>query len=395
MANDFITVTVLNNYIKNIMDAEEVLHNISLAGEVSGIKCSGPHSYFTLKDTDSQISCCCFSYRKTYLPKEGESVVLKGSIDYYSRGGKITFIAAVIEPLGIGMLALKLEELKKKLEKEGYFLQEHKLAIPKFCENICVITSKSGAVIRDIITTARKNNKRINIDVYDVKVQGQGSAESIINALNIVDKLNYDAILIARGGGSLEDLMSFNDERLVYAIYNALTPIVSAVGHETDYTLCDFAADIRVPTPTAGAELLAYDTTALFNQFNQYNFKMKRQLSSQLSNQYYRLISAARALVGSARLVVEGGKNQVSHINQNFGRLMNIMLSDKEHQLRNIITKIDSNNPTKIFKQGYYKLYDSNKLSIEIDKLSVGDGIIVQGDKGRLYGSVDKVELDK
>jgi len=265
--NNFITVTQLNNVIKRIFIAEEMLHNIVIVGEISGFKTSGDHAYFALKDENCAIQCNCFYYKKTYIPKEGEQILAKGTVDYYNKIGKLNFNISDIQPYGAGALAQMLEKLKLDLLKKGYFDESHKKPIPKFPKRVCVITSKTGAVIRDIIRTVREVNNKIDIVVRDVKVQGIGAEDDIVQAIREVDPMGFDSIIIARGGGSLEDLMPFNSEKIVYAIYDAITPIISSVGHETDTTLCDLAADIRVPTPTAAGELVAYNVDEYSNYF--------------------------------------------------------------------------------------------------------------------------------
>jgi exodeoxyribonuclease VII large subunit len=253
-----LSVLQLNTFILRIIEKEGLLHNINVYGEISAI--SGAHAYFTLKDKDAQISCVCFNARKTYVPSaEGESVIIQGSIDYYVKGGKLSLNVNTIQPVGKGLLHIKLEQLKLKLQAEGLFAAEHKKPIPRFAKRVAVVTSVSGAVIRDIITTVRKKNSIIDIDVFDVRVQGDTASSDIIRGLTAVDNLAYDCIILARGGGSLEDLMPFNDERLARVIYALNTPIVSAVGHETDFSISDFVADARAATPTAAAELVAYD----------------------------------------------------------------------------------------------------------------------------------------
>jgi len=211
-------------------------------GEVSGFKFSGPHAYFTLKDKNSQLSCVCFYAAKTYNPKDGESVIIRGELDYYLKGGRLSLKANSIQPVGQGLLFLEFERLKAMLQKEGLFDAEHKKAIPAYPRNVLVVTSKTGAVIRDIVTTVRRKNPVINIVVRDVRVQGEGAGKDIAGVLRRVDLLGYDVIIIARGGGSLEDLAPFYDEELVRAVYAMNTPVISAVGHETDFSLCDFVA---------------------------------------------------------------------------------------------------------------------------------------------------------
>lgn len=391
MSKDFISVSVLTGYLKNIIDSEELLHNIALAGEVSGIRCSGAHAYFTLKDANSQIECACFGYARTYLPKSGESVILNGSVDFYVKGGKMTFVARTIQPLGQGLLAMQLEQLKKKLTAEGYFDEAHKKAIPQYCSKVCVLTAKTGAVIRDIISTCRKKNGLLDIDVFDVKVQGEGAALSVIDALKSVDSHGYDVIIIARGGGSMEDLSAFNDEKLVYAIFAANTPIISAVGHETDFTLCDFVADLRVPTPTAAAEKVAYDVPALLKKFCEYSDKFKNTLLNKVNNQSSRLAACVKGLGGGINLKCVQSQNKVEMLLKS----MIVGYEKKDNAARqrvqNLIIKIDANNPTKILGAGYFKLYDESGIQTGIEKMNVGERVTLYGIGGRAKACVEEI----
>lgn len=391
MSKDFISVSVLTGYLKNIIDSEELLHNIALAGEVSGIRCSGAHAYFTLKDANSQIECACFGYARTYLPKSGESVILNGSVDFYVKGGKMTFVARTIQPLGQGLLAMQLEQLKKKLTAEGYFDESHKKAIPQYCSKVCVLTAKTGAVIRDIISTCRKKNGLLDIDVFDVKVQGEGAALSVIDALKRVDSRGYDVIIIARGGGSMEDLSAFNDEKLVYAIFAANTPIISAVGHETDFTLCDFVADLRVPTPTAAAEKVAYDVPELLKKFCEYSDKFKNTLLNKVNNQSARLAACVKGLGGGINLKCVQSQNKVEMLLKS----MIVGYEKKDNAARqrvqNLIIKIDANNPTKILGAGYFKLYDESGLQTGIEKMNVGERVTLYGSGGRAKACVEEI----
>ena len=250
-----ISVTELNQTIKSVFFDNSFFNNLYVYGEISGYSVRGGHAYFTLKDKESQIAATIWSVARFGLNiKEGDSVILLGGVDYWTKGGKLSFIAKNIIPMGKGLLFLEFEKLKLKLEEEGLFAEEHKKPIPKYPKKILVITSKDGAVIRDINSTIRKYNPVIDIVVKDVRVQGESAAREIVKAREACDKLNYDVIIIARGGGSLEDLAPFYDENLARAVYNMNTPVISAVGHETDFSICDFVADYRAETPTAAAD---------------------------------------------------------------------------------------------------------------------------------------------
>lgn len=259
-----ITVSQYNTYIKQIFDAEELLHNIAIVGEVSGFSAARNSVYFSLKDEGSMISCVSF-YPSLFLDiKEGERVIVTGSPNYYAKGGRLSFNVTRIERDGKGDLYQQFLQMKDKLEREGLFDNSHKKTMPEVIKTIGVITSKEGAVIHDIKNVAFRRDPSINIALFPVKVQGKGAENEIAAA---IDKLSHfddiDVIVVARGGGSLEDLAAYNTEIVARATYNCEKYIMSAVGHETDFTIIDFVSDLRAPTPSAAAELLTKEKSSL------------------------------------------------------------------------------------------------------------------------------------
>lgn len=255
-----ITVTKLNTYIKQIFDAEELLHNIPVVGEIFGISSSRNVFYFSLKDESSSLSCVSF-YPNLFIDiKEGDKVIVTGSPNYYIKGGRLNFNVIKLEKVGLGELYEQFLKLKDKLQHEGLFDEHHKKKIPSEIKRIGVITSKEGAVIQDIKNVAWRRNPMVDIVLYNTKVQGLNAENEIAHAIEVMGKYDkIDVIVVARGGGSLEDLWAYNTEVVARATYNCPKPIVSAVGHETDYTIIDFVSDLRAPTPSAAAELLTFD----------------------------------------------------------------------------------------------------------------------------------------
>lgn len=395
MEKNYISVTQFNTIIKNIFSAEEMLHNIAIFGEVSGFKISGKHAYFNLKDKGGVLACSCFFYSKTYIPKEGESVILKGSPDYYVKGGRFSFKVDKIEAVGVGALYKQIEELKIRLTAEGVFDESHKKPIPKFSKNIVVITSKTGAVIRDIATTVRKKNPVINIIIYDVKVQGEFASKEIVDALNNVDNFNYDCVILARGGGSLEDLMPFNDEQVVRAMFNLKTPIISAIGHETDFTLCDFVADFRAATPTAAGDMVAYDYYKAMYDI----FEMQKRIRQDALNILDNNMHKTKYLVASIGSGMERlYKNNLARLKVSDMRLVNSMQAlqvKREHSVDKFITSLDKLNPTRILKSGYFRVYKENLPIMSIKNIKVGEKINVLGADGRLLANVIEIMEDE
>lgn len=395
MERQFVTVTEFCTVVKRIFSAEEMLHNIAIIGEISGLSARPPHLYFKLKDENASLDCCCFNFRKTYVPKEGEKVILIGSPDLYVKTGRFSFIANSIEPQGVGLLFQRIEELKKKLEVEGVFDVSHKKPIPKYCKNVIVVTSKEGAVIRDICRTVRKYNDVIDIVVKDVKVQGEYAARDIVASLNAVDKLGYDCCILARGGGSLEDLMPFYDEQVVRAVYNMKTPIISAIGHETDFSLCDFAADLRCATPTAAAEQIAYDCAEIRKSIAD-NLSRIKNSSVNLLSSYFNKTKYLAASVGSGMdKLYLSDMNRLRFADTRMLMAVTAFQQKNEFAVDKAITTLDKFNPTRILKSGYFRVYSDNLPITSVTNVKVGDNITVKGADGHISASVTEVEKEE
>lgn len=253
-----ISVSQLGNYIKNIFDAEELLHNIPVVGEVFGVSLSRNVIYFSLKDENATLQCVCFYPALADLIEEGAKIIATGSPNYYVKGGRLNFNVVKVEKAGIGKLYEEFLKMKEKLEKEGLFDIAHKKSMPENIRRIGVITSREGAVIQDIKNVAWRRNPSLDIVLFNTKVQGKDAEKEIAHAIDLMSEYDgIDVIMVARGGGSLEDLSAYNTEIVARATYYCQKPIVSAVGHETDFTIIDFVSDLRAPTPSAGAELLS------------------------------------------------------------------------------------------------------------------------------------------
>ena len=254
-----ISVSELNSYIKNKIADDEYLNNVLIKGEISNFKnhYTG-HMYFTLKDENSLIKCIMFkSYAQKldFMPKDGMKVFVLGGVSVFERDGIYQIYVKAMQEDGVGILYKKYEELKQRLDEEGYFDESHKQKIPLMPKVIGVLTSQTGSVIRDIINVSTRRNPNVQIRLYPVPVQGEGAAEKIADGIRFMNENNLaDVLILARGGGSLEDLWPFNEEIVAHAIYNSKLPIISAVGHETDFSISDFVADLRAPTPSAAAE---------------------------------------------------------------------------------------------------------------------------------------------
>lgn len=337
-----ITVSQLNNYIKQVFEAEEFLHNIIVMGEISGVKKSGNMTFFTLKDEGASISCSC--YVPGIVFKDGEKVIVRGTVSYWNKAGKISFTVNKCEPCGLGNLMLLFEQLKEKLKAEGLFDAAVKKSIPDVVKRIGVVTSKSGAVIHDIVTVASRRNPAVDIVIMDVHVQGVGADVEIANAIDTMNSFGkiggkvsggfcgFDVIIVARGGGSAEDLSAFNSERVARAVFASKIPVVSAVGHESDFTLIDFVADLRAATPSAAAELCVREVVTERDKVIQ----MWETLKSVIA----RKIDGQSMLCGEAR---------------NISGIARARFNEIEGRLGVLCENIEANNPVAVLKRGFAK----------------------------------------
>lgn len=336
-----ITVSQYNTYIKQIFDAEELLHNIKIIGEVSGFSAARNSVYFLLKDEGGMISCVSF-YPSLFLDiKEGEKVTVTGSPNYYAKGGRLSFNVTKIERAGKGDLYQQFLQMKDKLEKEGLFDLAHKKPMPEIIKTIGVITSKEGAVIHDIKNIATRRDPSINIALFPVKVQGNGAENEIAAAINKLSTFGeIDVIVVARGGGSLEDLAAYNTEVVARATYNCEKYIMSAVGHETDFTIIDFVSDLRAPTPSAAAELLTKEKTSQIRALNG------------LKSSYSVLLNK----------FIETNESKLDKFENTFSNRLDSYFASKNYELgliENSLTKLD---PLAVLKRGYAKIEQGGKV---------------------------------
>ena len=369
-----ISVTELNATLKACLEAP-VFRGLEVFGEVSGARMSGPHFYFTLKDKDSQIQCVKFGADRSYIPKDGESVVVRGSVNFWTKGGRLTFSATTIMPAGKGLLAIEFERLKAKLQAEGIFDEKYKVPVPKYAKDILVVTSRTGAVIRDIVTTVRRKNPVVNITVRDVRVQGEGAAHEI--------------------AGSLEDLAPFYDEELVRAVFAMKTPVVSAIGHETDFSLVDFAADARAATPTAAAELVAYDYYALADKVRTLSADMRRSVLRGFERRVMRTRIAGDALGRRMVSFHTARENRVRTLALRLKTLVGYKTKDAESKLNALCGKLDALSPLKVLSRGYFNVQAAGVSVTSVRSLKPGDKVRARGGDGTFEAQVTEVVPDK
>ena len=393
MDRNYITVSELNFYLNRIIDAEELLHDIFLVGEVSGGVMNKGNFYCTLKDEAAAIQVCRFGAEKNYVPENGERVLMTGSPDYYQKSGRMSFIAKHIEPFGRGRMHMELEALKKKLSDEGYFSDSHKIPMPEFVFELGVVTSLTGAVIRDIQSTIRRYNPVMNITVVDTQVQGKDAVKDIVSSLKLADNAGFDAVILARGGGSNEDLMPFNSEEVVKALYDMDTFVISAVGHETDYTLADFAADMRCLTPTAAAEAVATDINALIGDILSDLTLAGRKIEGSLNLSERETVATVNKVTYTAKERLTDSYMMTKELLVRAEKATSALLSGKELIAEGIINKLSALNPAKLLKSGYMRAEKGNIPVIAAEDVSQGDKLRLFASFGTLDVTVDKINI--
>ena len=392
-----ITVTDLNKYIKNKIDGDEMLNNVLVKGEISNFKnhYTG-HMYFTLKDENSLIKCVMFKSYTTHLsfmPKDGMKVMVLGSVAVFERDGIYQIYAKAMKEDGLGSLYTAYEELKKKLEQEGLFAESHKKKIPFMPKTIGVLTSNTGAVIRDIINVSTRRNPGVHIRLCPVPVQGPGAAEKIAEGIKFMNENKLaDVLIIGRGGGSLEDLWPFNEEIVARAIYDSELPIISAVGRETDFTIADFVADLRAPTPSAAAELAVAniddvrETLKLYN--NRYKVALKKKI--ELMRLSYEKCMARPAYKNPTQKINE----QYMVIDMKVKVLQNSMMLKLKEAKTSFVketAKLDSLSPLKTLTRGYSIVtkQESGKVIKSVDDLNSGEKVNLRLSDGQKTATID------
>ena len=376
-----LSVKQLNFYVRSLIEGDIRLNNICVTGELSNFKnhYQSGHWYFTLKDNDAAIRCVMFranAQNVLFEAKDGMQVILKGRVSLYEKDGQYQFYAEEMHTDGFGDIALKFEQIKERLQKEGMFSEENKRPIPKFPKKIAVVTSPTGAAIQDILNILGRRWPMAEIIVCPVSVQGELAVPSMCNALEKLYELAVaDVIIIGRGGGSIEDLWAFNDEILVRKIYESPVPVISAVGHETDFTICDFVADLRAPTPSAAAELAVPDITEITNKLDKHSATLKSLLKSNLSLNMARLQKAENCIF------LKNPKNNI--INERFEKLDKAsdllfelkkdFINKKQNKFNELILKLDALSPLKILTRGYTAVSKNNSPLKSVNDADIGD----------------------
>ncbi len=362
-----VKVSQLNSYIKRILQTDPILGNISVVGEVSNLKFHGSgHVYFSLKDEKSRINCFLPSERAdkiTCALQEGTEVIAHGYIYLYERGGSYSLNVKDIEAAGQGELAAAFEKLKQKLSVEGLFDPMHKKPIPAFPRKVAVVTSETGAAVRDILKIIQKKNDCVDVLIYPVLVQGPEAAREIAEAIRDLNENHpdVDTIITGRGGGSMEELWAFNEEIVARSIYESQIPVISAVGHETDFTIADFAADLRAETPTAAADAAVPDTKALKEALTAYREDLNRSLEHLLENRRRRLaLCSMETFERDIRSRIAMEQMRADHITEQMKQLLQTKAESCRSRLELLCETVEAANPERILQKGYTILTDEN-----------------------------------
>lgn len=394
MNNIVFKVSQVNDYIKKIFEAEEMLHNIRIVGEVGSLSFSGKSIYFNLKDDTGLLSCVCFDSKFSSVLQNGAQVIITASPNYYAKGGKLSFIARNVELFGQGLLYQQFLELKQKLEAEGLFDVSKKKEIPKYVKRIGVVTSNTGAVIQDIINVTTRRNDSIDIVLYPVKVQGVGADIQISKGIEFFSNYDkIDVVIVARGGGSFEDLMPFNTEIVARACFSCNKPIVSAVGHETDFTIIDFVADLRAPTPSAAAELVVFDKLKEINIINQFESRIKNTIDNILINNDKLINNYLSKLISTTNHFVINQNLTISNIFLRLNKSEETILNNETHKLQLLTTSMNAYNPSYLLKRGYVIIENKDgKIISDINDIEIGQVIKTNMVNGCFYSEINKKE---
>lgn len=392
-----LTVTQLNTYAKSIIEQDVTLSNVFVMGEISNFvdHYRSGHLYMSIKDNQSVISAVMFAgnaSRLKFKPENGMSVIIRGRVSIYERDGRYQLYIDDMQPDGIGALAVAFEQMKEKLSKAGLFDNEHKKRIPEIPEKIGVISSPTGAAVQDVLNVLNRRFPVAEIVFAGVQVQGDSAAPTIIDAIKKLNNTDVDVIIIARGGGSAEDLWPFNDEKLAYAIYDSQIPIISGVGHETDFTICDFVADLRAPTPSAAAELAVPDIREQKHYVSSLQNALNNAIENDIKEKQYNLEQLTKSSVlKNPEKIIENCElyldTLTTRINMNFKNIFTKYSSD----FSAICSKLDSLSPLKVLARGYSIVKKDENIIVNSKDLSIGDSILIQFSDGNAKAKITEV----
>ena len=370
-----------------------MLKSVLVRGEVSNVKYhSSGHIYFTMKDASGAIACVMFSGYRTGLSfrmESGHRVIVQGSVEVYERDGKYQLYAKAIQKDGIGDLHEKFEQLKKDLYERGMFDEMYKQPIPKYIRTLGVVTASTGAALQDIINITTRRNPYVQIILCPAQVQGEGAAQSIVKAIQTLEQVGVDVMIVGRGGGSIEDLWAFNEECVAQAVFDCSIPIISAVGHETDTTIIDYVSDLRAPTPSAAAELAVYDYTDLLDRFDVYRSTLTHQMTRKLDRYQQRIDYYEKALQHlSPEMKLRENRHHTVLLEERLHRAMDRKLESRQHQFRMYVERMKGLSPLEKISGGFGYVTKEGKAVKSADQLQQGDALTVYLSDGKVDAQV-------
>ncbi len=378
-----------------------MLRNISVKGEISNCKYhTSGHIYFTIKDAAGTISAIMFAGSRRglgFTMKEGDKVIVTGSVEVYEKTGSYQLYARQIELDGAGNLYLQFEKLKNELEEMGYFAKEYKIPIPRYARRIGIVTAPTGAAIQDIRNISKRRNPYVELILYPALVQGEGAAQSIVNGIHALEQIGVDIIIVGRGGGSIEDLWAFNEKIVADAIFNCRIPTISAVGHETDWTIADFVADMRAPTPSAAAELAVFDYRLVQDKLYEYNRRMQNSLCNKLELSRHKLNSYKLKLdYLSPEHRLNENRRRLMEYEEKLKLRIDMIIKEKKHMLELYAGRLEACSPVKKLGQGYAYVEDYNGKSLRsVEGVEANQDITIYLLDGKIKTVVSEVILNE
>lgn len=393
-----LTVSQINRYIKSLFDEIPPIQNIYVMGEISNFKHyrQSGHMYFTLKDSSSQLKCVMFAtdnYKLKFIPKDGMNVVCFGQIGVYERDGVYQLYVRDIQPKGAGDLAVAFEQLKAKLAQKGYFDEELKNPIPMYPQKIGVVTSNMGAAVEDIKNVISRRYPLCEIIIVPTVVQGEVASKDIASSVKFLDKLGVDTIIVGRGGGSIEDLWAFNTEEVADAVYNCKTPIISAVGHETDFTICDFVADLRAPTPSAAAELAVPDINNEYINLQGLELMLDKNIENIVQGEEARLdYIMNKSPLADIDKLFDFQTSVIESYAKNIRLHYENILRSKAYDLKKNAAMLDALSPLAVIGRGYTITEKDGAVLTDVSNANVGDSIVTKFKNGTLVSEITEVK---
>mgnify|MGYP005796347031 FL=1 len=392
------SVSQINRYIKNIIENDFILNSLWVKGEISNFKYhSSGHMYFTLKDKNAAINCVMFKGSADilpFMPENGMDVVICGYVSAYEKTGQYQLYAELMEPLGVGALNIAFEQLKEKLSKEGLFDEDYKREICKYPKCIGVITSPTGAAVRDIINISKRRNKGVKIVVIPALVQGEGSVNSIVSAIKMANEWGKcDTLIVGRGGGSMEDLQVFNDEKVARAVFASEIPVISAVGHETDFTIIDFVADLRAPTPSAAAELSVNDLSIENERLDTIISDLNYSINSRINYEKIRFENLMDKKIFKRPLDnIADYEIYISNLEKQIENIIKNKITESNIIFERLLNKIEILSPIAMLKKGYALVEDKDGKTVKtVGGINKGDNINVILVNGNISANVTDI----